>query len=473
MNTDRKTLRLLFEQQRQAFQTDLNNSQKVDLAARKSRLRMLRRLLVENQELLCQALSDDFGHRSAGETEMAEVLPSLMGIDHVLRHLPGWMKSDRRWSSPVFWPGRAEVRYQPKGVVGIMVPWNYPLYLACGPAVDALAAGNRVMIKMPEATPRFSACFAEMIQRYFDPGVLTVILGEVGIAQAFARLPLDHLLFTGSTAVGRLIMKAAAENLTPVTLELGGKSPAFVGVQSDLRAAAERIAFGKGLNAGQTCVAPDYALVPEYRVDAFLKHFRRAVERMYPDYLNNPDYSTIINDEQRQRLLAWLNAAESEGAKLHLPEGLPEDWRTRAKLPLLAVTGATVESALLQEEIFGPWLPIVTYRQEEEAIQFMRERPNPLALYVFSNSIRTQENILVQVPSGGAMVNNTLVHIAHTQLPFGGVRESGMGHYHGEEGFRTFSHARSVVHHGRFSTLPLVFPPYGRWVHRLLRWWVR
>ncbi len=473
MNTDRKTLRTRFEQQQAAFADDLDNTKRTDLAERKSRLRLLRRLVVENSELLSQTLSEDFGYRSPAETEVAEILPTLMGIDHALRHLPSWMRTRRRRSSPVFWPGRAEVRYQPKGVVGIMVPWNYPLFLACGPATDALAAGNRVMIKMPEALPKFSACFAELIERYFKRSVLTVVQGEVSISQAFARLPLDHLLFTGSTGVGRLVMKAAADNLTPVTLELGGKSPAFVGQQVDLKSAARRIAFGKGMNAGQTCVAPDYALVPEYRVDAFLKHYTSACQELYPDFLNNPDYSNIVNQQERDRLTNWLAEAENAGAKVHYLGNLPTDWREKDKLPLLAVTDCPEDCELLTGEIFGPILPVVTYRQEAEAIRFIQQHPNPLALYYFGTSIRSQETVLDRVPSGGAMVNNTLVHIAHQQLPFGGIGQSGTGYYHGVEGFRTFSHARAVVHHGRFSSLPMIFPPYGRWVHRLLNWWVR
>lgn len=469
-----KALKAAFDRQRQGYIQERKADALADghgpsLAERKSRLRLLRRLVLENQELLATALSEDFGHRSLDETEIAEVLPTLQGIDHVLHRLPGWMRTRSRLSSWIFWPGRAEVRYEPKGVVGVIVPWNYPLYLATGPLIDALAAGNRVMVKMPEATPTFSARFAELIERYFDSSILTVVQGGVSVSQAFSRLPFDHLLFTGSTGVGRQVMCAAAENLTPVTLELGGKSPAYVAEDADLAEAARRIAFGKCLNAGQTCVAPDYVLVPRDKEDAFVRHLLVAFQNSYPDYLNNQDYSALIHTRHRDGLLDLLAEAEADGAKCHLPPGTKEDWRTQAKMPLIAITEVPLDAGMLSEEIFGPLLPIVPYNDEDEAIAFMQARPNPLALYYFGAGSEGREQVLNRVPSGGAMINNTLVHIAHQQLPFGGKGTSGMGAYHGVEGFRTFSHARSVVHHGRLSTLPLIFPPYGRFMHRVLK----
>ncbi|MEX1058063.1 MAG: aldehyde dehydrogenase family protein, partial [Natronospirillum sp.] len=319
----------------------------------------------------------------------------------------------------------------------------------------------------------FSALFAELIAQAFEPTEVTVEEGGVTVAKAFSSLPFDHLLFTGSSTVGRDVMRAAAANLTPVTLELGGKSPAIIGGRANLHEAARRIAFGKGLNAGQTCVAPDYVLVPESRLTAFVRHYEAACAEYYPDYVNNGDYSSIVSPAQRKRLLTALAEAEQGGAKIHRANTLPPNWRRLKKLPLLALTDVPPDSALLQDEIFGPFLPIVPYRQDSEAIAFVDARPNPLALYFFGYDVRSQETFLNALPSGGAVVNNTLLQFTQHQLPIGGRGASGMGNYHGFEGFQTFSHARTVVHSGHFSTLSLIFPPYGRWAHRLLKRWVR
>ncbi|MCH8551760.1 MAG: coniferyl aldehyde dehydrogenase [Natronospirillum sp.] len=470
--SDPTDLQQRFEAQKAAFARDLAAHGGPPLAVRKSRLRLLRRLVAENQDWLCERLAEDFGHRSHDETRLAEILPTLLGIDHVLRRLHRWMRPSKRRTPWLLQPIRAEVRYQPKGVVGIIVPWNYPLSLAAGPLLDALAAGNRVMIKMPEALPGFSAGLAQLIERYFEPDVVTVVEGDVAVAQAFSALPFDHLLFTGSTTVGRQVMAAAAKNLTPVSLELGGKSPAFVAASANLRLAARRIAFAKGLNAGQTCVAPDYVLVPEHRCGAFIEHFVAAVREFWPEYQTNEDYTAVINRHHNERLCALLEAAEAGGAKLHGIDHLPKDWLQDRRLPVVALTDVPADSALLEEEIFGPWLPIVTYRQEAEGIAFMRDRPLPLALYYFGTDRKSREDVICAMPSGGVTVNNALLHSAHPQLPFGGIGPSGMGAYHGIEGFRTFSHARSVIYSGRMSSLNWLYPPYGRQVHQWVRRWL-
>lgn len=460
--------------QQAAFQQDLNQTGGPTLDERKSRLRLLRRLVLENREWLCERVAEDFGHRSHDETRLLEILPLLKSIDHVLRHLHRWMRPRRRRAPWYLQPTRAEVRYQPKGVVGIIVPWNYPLLLALGPLVDALAAGNRAMIKMPEALPGVTRAVTELIERYFDPTVISVIGGDVKVAKAFSALPFDHLLFTGSTTVGRAVMAAAAPNLTPLTLELGGKSPAFVGARANLRETARTLAHTKGLNAGQTCVAPDYVLLPEHRLQAFLQYFAEAVADFWPDYQHNEDYSHIIHAQHRQRLLDLLTEAEAQGAQVHGKADLPADWQQNERLPVLAVTDVPDTAGLLQEEIFGPWLPIVTYRQPAEAIAFMRARSRPLALYYFGSDVRSREDVLCAVPSGGVAINQALVQLAHPQLPFGGTGASGMGAYHGFEGFQTFSHARSVVCSGSFNALRLLRPPYSGWLHeRVRRWLVR
>lgn len=463
--SDQSTLDTRFERQKAAFETQ----RYADLLERKRRLRLLRRLVAENQELICTAIAADFGHRSHDETLFAEIIPTLSTIDYHLRKLPKWMRPERRLSHWTFLPSRAAVHYQPKGVVGIIVPWNYPLYLATGPLVSALAAGNHAMIKMSEATPEFAKCFANLIARYFDASLVTVVEGDVEVAVAFGQLPFDHLLFTGSTTVGKAVMRAAAEHLTPVTLELGGKSPAFIGARAPLAESARRIAFAKGMNAGQTCVAPDYVLVQEDQAAAFIEHYKQAMAHFYPDYRDNPDYSAVVNERQRKRLLTWLKEAEAQGAQWHAPWPLADDWQKQPKLPPLLVTGAPDSTTLMQEEIFGPWLPVVTYRQEADAIAYINARPRPLALYYFGYQRSTRDALITDTHSGGLMTNNALVHVAYDQLPFGGIGPSGMGAYHGFEGFQTFSHARSVVQHGRLSAIPLIFPPFGRGVHKLMQ----
>ncbi|MBV4468466.1 coniferyl aldehyde dehydrogenase [Pseudomonas siliginis] len=434
-------------------------------AQRQQWLKALRDLLSAERQALIEAISADFSHRSADETLLAELMPSLHGIHYASRHLKKWMKPSRRKVGVAFQPASAKVVYQPLGVVGVIVPWNYPLYLAVGPMVGALAAGNRVMLKLSESTPATGLLLKELLARIFPEDLVCVVLGEADVGVAFSRLPFDHLLFTGSTSVGKHVMRAAAENLTPVTLELGGKSPAIVSRDVPLKDAAERIAFGKTLNAGQTCVAPDYVLVPEDRVGAFVEAYRQAVKGFYPTLADNADYTAIINERQLARLNGYVSDATSKGALL-IP--LFEQGQGR-RMPHSVLLNVSDEMTVMQDEIFGPLLPIVPYRDLEQAFAYINQRPRPLALYYFGYDKREQHRVLHETHSGGVCLNDTLLHVAQDDMPFGGIGPSGMGHYHGHEGFLTFSKAKGVLIKQRFNAARLIYPPYGRSIQKLIQ----
>ncbi|MDH0212857.1 coniferyl aldehyde dehydrogenase [Stutzerimonas stutzeri] len=431
---------------------------------RRQWLNALRDVLAGNQQALVEAISADFGNRSADETLLAEIMPSLHGIRYARRHLRGWMKPSRRRVGLAFQPASARVIYQPLGVVGIIVPWNYPLYLAIGPLVGALAAGNRVMLKMSESTPATGALLQRLLAQVFPEDQVAVVLGDVEVGKAFARLPFDHLLFTGATHIGRDVMHAAADNLTPVTLELGGKSPAIVSATVPLADAAERIAFGKTLNAGQTCVAPDYVLVPRARLKGFVDAYREAVQRLYPSLADNPDYTAIINARQLTRLQDYLDDARAKGAQV-VPL-LTEAQQRR--MPHCLLLEVNEHMRVMHEEIFGPLLPIIPYDELDEALAYVNARPRPLALYYFGYDRPEQQQVLDSTHSGGVCLNDTLLHVAQDDLPFGGIGPSGMGHYHGREGFLTFSKAKSVFAKQRFNAARLVYPPYGKWWQKLI-----
>ena len=446
--------------QRSAFLATPNPSAE----QRRAWLKALRRLLIDEQDAIIQAISQDFSNRSADETRMAEIMPAVMGIHFASKHLKGWMKPSRRAVGLAFQPAAVRVLYQPLGVVGVIVPWNYPLLLAVGPLTGALAAGNRVMIKMSESTPAFSHLLKELLARIFPEDLVTVVTGEVEVGVAFSRLPFDHLLFTGATSVGKHVMRAAAENLTPVTLELGGKSPAIVSDDVPMRHAAERIAWGKTLNAGQTCIAPDYVLVPEGRRDEFVEQYRLAVQRFFPTLKDNPDYTAIINGRQQQRLESYLRDAEAQGARV-VPL-FPESQGRRLAHNLVLDTRDDMK--IMQEEIFGPLLPVLTYRSLGEALDYINQRPRPLALYYFGYDRAEQEQVLENTRSGGVCLNDTLLHMPQDDAPFGGIGDSGMGHYHGHEGFKTFSTARTVFIKRRFNAARLIYPPYGKLLQKLV-----
>lgn len=435
-----------------------------DHAARTERLNRLEALLRTHGEALAEAISRDFGHRSRHETQLLELFPALEGIKHSRRHLKKWMRPQRSFASLWFLPARIELRPQPLGVVGIIVPWNYPLLLAVAPLASALAAGNRAMVKMSEFTPATGELFASLIARAFPGGEVVVVNGGPETGRAFAALPFDHLLFTGSTSVGREVMKSAAAHLVPVTLELGGKSPAIVGDDFPIELAAERILFGKCLNAGQTCIAPDYVLLPRGKEAAFIEAARRYVATRYPDL--GADYSAIVNPRHRARLRDWLDEARAAGANIRpLSDTVPAD----IKLAPTIVENLPDATRLMQDEIFGPILPIISYSTMDEAIRHVNERPRPLALYVFSNEEAVVEKVLSSTISGGVSVNETLMHISQESLPFGGVGPSGMGHYHGKFGFDTFSKLKPVFRQSRFNGLKLFQPPYGKRFETLVR----
>ncbi|MEW9622778.1 coniferyl aldehyde dehydrogenase [Rhodanobacter geophilus] len=434
---------------------------------RAQRLRRLETMLHGRREDIAAAIHADFGNRPAEETELLEIFPSLSALRHALRHGRRWMRPRRRFADLLFLPARTELHPQPLGVVGIIVPWNYPLYLAVGPLVDALAAGNRVMLKMSEFTPRFSALFAELVGRHFAPGEVSVVNGDAAVGQAFAALPFDHLLFTGSTAVGHHVMRAASANLTPVTLELGGKSPAIVGPGARMPHAAERILFGKLVNAGQTCIAPDYVLLPRARMAEFVAAARAAVARLYPDLARNPQYASIATERHYARLSALRDDAQAAGASIEsLGDAAPD--ASRRLLPPVLLTNVRDDMTVMQEEIFGPLLPLLPYDTLDEAIAYVDTRAHPLALYLFETDPSLIDRVLARTHAGGVTVNDTLYHIAQHGLPFGGVGASGMGGYHGEAGFRTFSHIKPVFRQARWNSAGLLNPPYRTRFRRML-----
>ncbi|MCW2268686.1 MULTISPECIES: coniferyl aldehyde dehydrogenase [Pseudomonas] len=451
-----------FSAQRQAFA----GNPMPPLAQRRQWLKSLRQLLLSQQDALIQAISEDFSGRSADETRLAELMPSIQGLHHAERHTKQWMKDSPRKVGLAFQPASAKVLYQPLGVVGIIVPWNYPLFLAIGPLTGALAAGNRVMLKLSEATPATGLLLKQLLESIFPTDLVSVVLGEAEVGEAFSRLPFDHLLFTGATSIGRHVMLAAAQNLTPVTLELGGKSPAIVSATVPLKDAAERIAFGKTLNAGQTCVAPDYVLVPRERLDDFASAYRSVVHRFYPTVADNPDYSAIINPRHLARLDSYLSDARDKGAKI--VDLYPQEPRQGRRLPPHLLLQVSDDMRVMQDEIFGPLLPLVPYDNLDEALQYINQRPRPLALYYFGYDRAEQQKVLDNTHSGGACLNDTLLHVAQDDLPFGGVGPSGMGHYHGHEGFLTFSKAKAVFAKQRVNAARLIYPPYGKSLIKLV-----
>jgi coniferyl-aldehyde dehydrogenase len=421
--------------------------------------------LVRHADEFAKAISDDFGHRSVHETKLSDLYPVIAGVRYARKNFHRWMKPRRRPIQMMFQPASGRIVYQPLGVVGIMSPWNYPVQLTLAPLAGALAAGNRVLIKPSELTPRTSALLEEVLSRVFDETEVAVIQGGVSEAQEFSRLPFDHLFFTGSTAVGREVMKAAAENLVPVTLELGGKSPTIVAPDFLIEKAAERIAVGKLFNAGQTCIAPDYVLVPHNKQEAFVAAYRDAVVRLYPTFADNPDYTAIVNARHLERIRNLIDDAKASGATIHEIERFSANMR---KMPPVVITGVPDHARIMQEEIFGPVLPVVAYDTLEDACRYISGRPHPLALYLFSHDKMTIKTVLEKTQSGGVSINDTLLHCVQEELPFGGVGESGMGAYHGEAGFKTFSHARSVFRQARFNGAGMTKPPYGSRMNRLL-----
>ena len=448
-------LRALLDAQRAAFARGAP-----DYRRRMEALAALRDGLVAHQEAIVQAVSEDFGGRAREETLACELFPLLDQIRHARGHLRKWMRRRRVGTSWFLRPSRAFYQYQPLGVVGVLGAWNYQLLLTVGPMIDALAAGNHVILKPSEITPRSADVIARLVAERFAPDYVTCVTGGPEVAGAFTALPFDHLFFTGSTRVGHLVMKAASDNLVPVTLELGGKSPAIVHADYDLARAADRIVMGKLLNAGQTCVAPDYVLLPEGREGAFEAEVRRAAARHYPTFAGNPDYTHIVSARHFERLAGLVADAEAKGARVAwLGEAAPAA-RDRFFPPAL-VFSPTDDMQAMREEIFGPVLPVKPYDELDDAVEHVNAGERPLALYVFSKDEGVADDVLRRTTSGGACVNAAAVHGALPSLPFGGIGQSGSGRHHGIEGFREFSNPRAVFVRGEGDLIEAFAPPYG------------
>ncbi len=426
-------------------------------------------VLLRYDNQLAEALNTDFGCRPREITLLTDVASSISAMKHAKKHLRSWMKGQKR---PTMFPlnllgGRSRIEYQPLGVVGIIAPWNFPVGMVFQPLAGALAAGNRIMIKPSEFTPATSGVIGQMIADAYNEEEVALFDGGPEVGAAFSSLPLDHMLFTGATSIARHIMAAAARNLVPLTLELGGKSPTIISRSADLEKALGRIMLGKTLNAGQICLAPDYLLVPEEKLHDVIAEARKAVESMYPKLLDNPQYTSVVNERHYQRLTGYLQELEERGVKTIPINPANEDFSNQQgthKIPPTLIPEPPQDAKVLEEEIFGPLLPICTYKEFEETIAYVNARPRPLAAYYFGEDKAEEEAVLTRTTSGGACVNDVLMHVMQEDLPFGGIGPSGMGSYHGLEGFRTFSHAKSIYSQSKFNIAKLggMLPPYGK-----------
>ncbi|WP_133407673.1 coniferyl aldehyde dehydrogenase [Parashewanella tropica] len=465
MNTAKQASPLLsvFKKQKQAFQ----NEPYLPYSARLHFLKALKKSLLTHQTDLISALNQDYNGRSEYDTMIGDTLPTVSQINYTISKLKKWMKPESRSAGAMLAPASVKVHYQPKGVVGIIVPWNFPIMLSLSPLATAIAAGNRVMLKLSEFTPSTNVVIRKIIETTFSENHIAVVEGEADVAAEFSALPFDHLLFTGSTQVGRHVMRAAADNLTPVTLELGGKSPVIIAPDMKIETAVERLIYGKCLNAGQICVAPDYILCPSHRIAEFIDTYQQRFQAMYQDLENNSDYTSIINQRQFERLVGLLDDAREKGAKIISASNTEIDKQQR-KFATQLVTNVTDNMQLMQQEIFGPILPIVAYDSLDESLDYINQRPRPLALYIMSFDTDIQNHIISQTHSGGVSINDTVMQVAVDDAPFGGIGPSGMGHYHGKEGFRTFSHAKTVLKKGWFDMGKFIHPPYGTKLQKFL-----
>lgn len=468
-------LEAILERQRQAFLKE----GVVTAATRRDRLTRLIDLVVDCQDELVDAMEADFGCRSRRVSRFVDIAVPLEFLKHARRHVRRWMRPERRRADfPAnLFGARGTIHYQPLGVVGVMGPWNFPVMLSLGPLCSVVAAGNRVMLKPSEKTPATSQVIADQVAARFDMMEIAVVTGGPDVGQAFSRLPFDHLLFTGSTEVGRKVMSAAARNLVPVTLELGGKCPTVIGEGADLEKVAESVVRDNGLNAGQICLATDYLLIQEARREEWVKVFQQVVSRCFPTLLSNPDYGSIISEQHLQRLQGYLSDAREKGAQvIELnPAGEDFDNQNWNKIPFYLLLDVNDEMIVMQEEIFGPLIPVVTYRNFDDAIRYINARPRPLAVYFFGPDQREQNRLIERTTSGGVTLQDTLFHVAQKNLPFGGVGASGMGVYHAQEGFRQFSHAKPVFRQSgvRIDQLAGLQPPFGKGIDRLLKFLIR
>lgn len=436
------------------------------LDQRRADLRTLESILTENVDAICDAVNQDFGNRSKEETMLLEIFVSVDTVRHARRNIGRWMKSRRRPVSVLFATGSNRLLPQPKGVAGIVVPWNYPVFLLISPLVSALAAGNRCMVKMAAHSPRLSALMHLLFERHFSRDKVAVCRGAA--KRDFSSLPFDHLLFTGSSSAGRQVMRTAADTLTPVTLELGGKSPVIIADDFPIEKAASRIMYAKLVNAGQTCLAPDYVITPEPMRERFVAAAKNAVSKLYPD-IASADYTSIISDAAYARLRATLDDARRRGARIEPLLANADFDGTLRKCPPCCVLEVSDAMRIMREEIFGPLLPVLSCRDIDAAVAYVNARPRPLGLYLFTNSRRVSDFVLKRTVAGGVTINNCIYHVAQGDLPFGGIGESGMGRYHGYEGFQEFSHMKPIFRQPRLSALHLFYPPYTK-LHRMLFW---
>jgi coniferyl-aldehyde dehydrogenase len=460
---DAAAMRDVLERQRAAFMAELP----VSAASRTARLQRAMMVLLDNRDRLVAALSEDFGHRSNEMSLVTDIMSSVKPIKHALKHLDKWMKPEKRaLDFPLGLLGaRARVEFQPKGVVGIISPWNFPVNLTFGPLAGVLAAGNRAMIKPSEFTPVTSALMKTLLEDAFDISEVAVVTGGSEAGKAFSELPFDHLVFTGGTAIARHVMAAAAKNLVPLTLELGGKSPTIISRSADVGMATERIAMGKMMNAGQICLAPDYLLVPQEKEEEIVAGLKAATAKMYPTLLSNPDYTSVLGARHRERLEAHVEDARAKGATIEVVNPANEDFsqQNTNKMPLHIIRNTTDEMTVMQEEIFGPLLPVRTYSQTEEVITEVNRRDRPLGLYWFGTDEAEQRRVLDRTISGGVTINDVIFHVSAEDLPFGGIGPAGMGSYHGHDGFKAFSHAKAIYSQPKIDLAGLAGfkPPYG------------
>ena len=458
------TMQEVLDRQRAAFTA----ARPEPVSVRRDRLERLIALSRERGEALARAMSADFGHRSVQQSMLTDIAPGVTAAKYCLKHLSAWTRPERR-SVPFplgLLGAKAEIRHEAKGVVGIVSPWNFPVGLTVSPLAQALAAGNRAMIKPSEFTERTSEAMAEAFAAFFAEDEVAVVLGGPDVGQAFCKLAFDHLLFTGATSIGRHVLHAAADNLVPVTLELGGKSPTILGRGADLKRAGERIALGKMMNAGQICLAPDYLLVPQERENEAIEGVRQGVAAMYPTLLSNEDYAAVINARHRDRLKELIADAVEKGAEAIEVNPGGEDFSAANlnKMPLTILRNVDDGMKVMQEEIFGPILPVKTYKGIDQAIDYVNAHDRPLGLYYFGDDRSERESVLTRTISGGVTINDVLFHVGIEDLPFGGIGPSGMGSYHGPEGFKTFSHARSIYTQPRIDVAKLagLRPPFGK-----------
>ena len=440
----------------------------VPASLRIDRLKRAIAVLETHGDAFCDAMSEDFGNRSLDASKLTDIQGAIGPLKDAVKQVRSWMKPERRKATfPMgLLGGRARIEYQPLGVVGCISPWNFPVQLTFSPLAGVFAAGNRTMIKPSEYTPITSELMKTTLESAFDEEELAVFTGGPEVGSAFSQLPFDHLLFTGATAIARHVMRAAAENLVPVTLELGGKSPVIVGRSADMAMTARNVMAGKTMNAGQICLAPDYAMVPQERISEFVSQAQTAVNEMFPDIKDNPDYTSVINERHFERLNSYLEDAQSKGAEIISINPSNEDFSQQEhhRIPPTLVLNPSEDMKIMQEEIFGPLLPVKTYDHIEETIDYVNQHDRPLGLYYFGDDANETRQVLDHTVSGGVTLNDVIMHVAQENLPFGGIGPSGMGAYHGVDGFKNFSHARSIYSQSKLlsSLAKKMGPPYGK-----------